>query len=117
MELRGIVELAPIPALSAYSDSLATGEVLGRRTGHERNRLTAVVLAPTAGGSQRDAPAARSRLVDRPAGSAPELDRRGRRDHWRRPLVNGVDDLGVIDPAEVRRGDPEIGVPELALDH
>jgi hypothetical protein len=27
-----------------------------------------------------------------------------------------VDDLGVIDPAQVRRGDPEVRVPGLALD-
>jgi hypothetical protein len=29
--------------------------------------------------------------------------------------VNGVDDLGVVDSAQVRRLDPEIGMPELAL--
>jgi hypothetical protein len=27
-----------------------------------------------------------------------------------------MDDLGVIDPAQVRRRDPEVGMPELALD-
>jgi hypothetical protein len=27
-----------------------------------------------------------------------------------------VDDLGVVDPAQVDRGDGEVGVPELALD-
>ena len=26
-----------------------------------------------------------------------------------------VDDLGVVDPAQVRRGDPEVCVPELSL--
>ena len=30
--------------------------------------------------------------------------------------MHGLDDLGVIDPAQVRRGDPEVRVPELALD-
>jgi hypothetical protein len=30
--------------------------------------------------------------------------------------VDGVDDLGVVDALEVDRGDPEVGVPELALD-
>jgi hypothetical protein len=30
--------------------------------------------------------------------------------------VNGVHDLGVIDPAQVDRGDREVGVPELTLD-
>jgi hypothetical protein len=29
--------------------------------------------------------------------------------------VDGVDDLGVVNPAQVRGGDPEIGMPELAL--
>lgn len=27
-----------------------------------------------------------------------------------------MDDLGVIDPSQVRRGDSEVGVPELPLD-
>ena len=30
--------------------------------------------------------------------------------------MDGVDDLGVVDPSQVRGGDSEIGVPELALD-
>ena len=30
--------------------------------------------------------------------------------------VDGVDDLGVVDALQVHRGDPEVGVPELALD-
>jgi hypothetical protein len=32
------------------------------------------------------------------------------------PGVDGVDDLGVVDPLEVDRGDAEIAVAELALD-
>jgi len=31
-------------------------------------------------------------------------------------LVKGVDDLGVVDLAQVHRGDPEIGMPRLTLD-
>jgi hypothetical protein len=31
--------------------------------------------------------------------------------------VDGVDDLGVVDSAQVRGGDPEICVAELALDN
>jgi hypothetical protein len=31
--------------------------------------------------------------------------------------VDGVDDLGVVNAAEVDRGDREVGVSELALDH
>ena len=31
-------------------------------------------------------------------------------------LVDGVDDLGVVDAARVRGGDPEVGVTELPLD-
>jgi hypothetical protein len=31
--------------------------------------------------------------------------------------MNGVDDLGVIDPPQIHGGDPEIRVPELTLDH
>src|SRR5215207_897208 len=30
--------------------------------------------------------------------------------------VDGVDDLGVVDALQVDRGDPEVGVAELALD-
>jgi hypothetical protein len=30
--------------------------------------------------------------------------------------VDGVDDFGVVDPAQVRGGDSEVGVPELSLD-
>jgi hypothetical protein len=30
--------------------------------------------------------------------------------------VDGLDDLGAIDPAQIRRGDPKVGVSELALD-
>jgi hypothetical protein len=31
--------------------------------------------------------------------------------------VDGVDDLGVVDALQVDRGDAEVAVPELALDH
>ena len=31
------------------------------------------------------------------------------------PLVDRVDDFGVVDPSQVRGGDPEVGVAELAL--
>jgi len=31
-------------------------------------------------------------------------------------LVDGVDDLGVVDSLEVDRGDAQVGVAELALD-
>jgi hypothetical protein len=37
-------------------------------------------------------------------------------DHRRGALVDGVDDLGVVDPAQVHRGDRQVGVSELALD-
>ena len=36
-------------------------------------------------------------------------------DHRGWAFVDGVDDLGVVDPAQVHRRDPEIGMPELAL--
>jgi len=39
------------------------------------------------------------------------------RDHRCWPLVDGVEDLGVVNPAQVGAGDPEVGMPELALDH
>jgi hypothetical protein len=29
--------------------------------------------------------------------------------------VDGVDDLGVVDPAQVRGGNPEVGMPDLSL--
>jgi len=31
--------------------------------------------------------------------------------------MDGVDDLGVVDSLQVDRGDAEVGVTELALDH
>jgi hypothetical protein len=31
-------------------------------------------------------------------------------DHRRWTLVNGVNDLGVVDPAQIHRGDREVGV-------
>jgi hypothetical protein len=31
--------------------------------------------------------------------------------------VDNVDDLAAVDPLQVDRGDPEVGMPELALDH
>jgi hypothetical protein len=40
----------------------------------------------------------------------------GGRDHRRRAFVDGVNDLSVVDPAEVHRGDREVGMPELPLD-
>lgn len=30
-------------------------------------------------------------------------------------LVNGMNDLGVVDPAQVHRGDREVGVAQQAL--
>jgi hypothetical protein len=30
--------------------------------------------------------------------------------------VDGVDDLGVVDPAQVSRRNPEVGMTELPLD-
>ena len=37
-------------------------------------------------------------------------------DHRCRPLVNVVDDFGVVDAAQVSGGDPEVSVTELPLD-
>ena len=31
--------------------------------------------------------------------------------------MDGVDDLGAVDSLQVDRRDPEVGVPELALNH
>ena len=45
--------------------------------------------------------------------SAPACESRGGRDHRCGTFVDGVDDLGVIDPAQVSRRDPEVGMPEL----
>jgi hypothetical protein len=38
-------------------------------------------------------------------------------DHRFRSLVDGLDDLGAVDSAEVSGCDREVGVTELALDH
>jgi hypothetical protein len=37
-------------------------------------------------------------------------------DHRCGAFVDGVDDLGVVDPAQIHRGDRKVGVAELALD-
>ena len=37
-------------------------------------------------------------------------------DHGCGAFVDGVDDLGVVDPSEVDGGDREVSVSELALD-
>jgi hypothetical protein len=34
-----------------------------------------------------------------------------------RSVVDGVDDLGVVDSLEIDRGDAEVGVSELTLDY
>ncbi len=39
------------------------------------------------------------------------------RDHRRSAGVDGFDDLGVVDALQVNRGDAEVAVAELALDH
>jgi len=39
------------------------------------------------------------------------------RDHRRSSRVHGIDDLRVIDPLEIDRGHPEMGMPELSLDN
>jgi hypothetical protein len=43
--------------------------------------------------------------------------RNGRRYHRGTPSVDDVDDLTAVDPLQVDRGDPEVGMPELPLDH
>ena len=37
-------------------------------------------------------------------------------DHRRRASVDGVDDLGVVDPLQIHACDPEVCVPQLPLD-
>ena len=48
-------------------------------------------------------------------GSGLQADARGHR--GRCAGVDGVDDLGVVDPLQVHAGDAEVPVAELALDH
>lgn len=67
--------------------------------------------------------AARARPHSMPASSEPDGDQRSGRscrragDHRFGSLMDGLDDLGVVDSAEVSRCDREVGVSELALDH
>ena len=49
-------------------------------------------------------------------GSVREPKPVGCRDHRCGAFVDGVHDLGVVDPAQVHGGDPEVGMPELPLD-
>lgn len=48
--------------------------------------------------------------------SAPENEAGCRGDHRGWAFVDSVDDLGVVDAAQVGRGNPEVGVAELTLD-
>ena len=57
-----------------------------------------------------------ARFVSR-SGLDPAVQSGGSRDHRRSARVNGVDDLRVVDASEIDRGDPEVGVAELSLDH
>jgi hypothetical protein len=60
--------------------------------------------------------------VDTPAVDTPAVDLKTdcqpgrRRDYRRRSRVDGVDDLRAIDPLQVDRRDPEMRMPEPALD-
>lgn len=54
-------------------------------------------------------------LRDERRGGRSEPKRRADRDHRRAAGVDGVDDLGVVDPLEVDRGDAEVAVPKLPL--
>jgi hypothetical protein len=48
---------------------------------------------------------------------APQLESGVGGDRRRWPSVDGADDFAAVDALEVDAGDPEVGVPELALDH
>ena len=37
--------------------------------------------------------------------------------HRFRPVIDRLDDFGVVDPAQVSGRDREVGMPELSLDH
>jgi hypothetical protein len=37
-------------------------------------------------------------------------------EYWSGAVAGGIDDFAAIDALEVDRGDPEVGVSELALD-
>src|SRR5215211_179531 len=50
-------------------------------------------------------------------GPRSEPETGGRGDHGCSPVMDRVDDLGVVDALQVGRGDAEIAVAELALDH
>ena len=55
--------------------------------------------------------------LGRGLGSSIHAQTSTRRNHGSSSGVHGVDDLGVVDSLEVDRRDPQVGVPELALDH
>jgi hypothetical protein len=66
-------------------------------------------FARKAGGSLNDRPA--RCWLEHPSKAS------GRRDHGGRPGVDGVDDLRAIDPLQVNGRDPEVRMPEMALDN
>lgn len=65
---------------------------------------------------RRSAPERRRSGSNASCRSGDGLEAAGGGDHRRGPLVDGFDDPGVVDPAQIRGGDPEMGMPELALD-
>jgi hypothetical protein len=69
------------------------------------------------GGAARLLVAGLSRGTVPLGGSGSWLDSRGRWNHWYGSLVDGVHDLGVVDPPQIRRSDRKVRVTELALDH
>jgi hypothetical protein len=38
-------------------------------------------------------------------------------DHRRRTVMNGLDDLSVVDPAQIHGGNRQVGVRQLSLDY
>jgi hypothetical protein len=53
--------------------------------------------------------------VARSGGSAARYDPRVGRDHGRRSLVDGSDNLGVIDPAQIHRGHAQVGMLDMRV--
>src|SRR3954452_2904906 len=78
------------------------------------NRALCEPLARSLAGDRGGSAARKSPASPRPV-AASRRERAIDGDHRRAAGVDGVDDLGVVDALQIDRGDPEVGVPELAL--
>ena len=103
---------SPGDAAVAGHAQRSAGDLVGPRSSRS---LRALGRQPVALGGPCCATPELSRGTDSRRGSGSGLDPRGRWNHWYGSLVDGVHDLGVVDPPQICRSDRKVRVTELAL--